>query len=101
MLNKKCRGVEFFIFYFYILITHMWPQREGYDEPEPSGHPDPEEWKNAYLLPNPVQTLREFIRYILPLVVFMQSTPGRENKDLGERLQLLEHKSTRYLQSKV
>ena len=32
--------VEGFLFFnFYILITDMQPQREGYDEPEPTGHP--------------------------------------------------------------
>ena len=29
----------YFYFYFYIFITHMQPQREGYDEPEPTGLP--------------------------------------------------------------
>ena len=33
-------SMTFFFFFFYILSTHMWPQREGYDEPEPTGHPD-------------------------------------------------------------
>ena len=28
------------LFLFYTFITHMQPQREGYDEPEPIGHPD-------------------------------------------------------------
>ena len=28
------------LFFFYILITQMQPQREGYAEPEPTGHPD-------------------------------------------------------------
>ena len=55
------------LFYFivYILITPVWPQREGYDEPEPNSNPD--STRVMYIIGWPVNRLLRRGRERIPL----------------------------------